>query len=93
MFCRDKFFVNSEFSTDKFEKAKAIKFKRKYGNEILRKYRKTPPSDGKYKDAPTFKEFIAYLLDLPLHRLDPHWLPTYYQCMPCHIKYDIIGRY
>ena len=41
LFCRDKFFVNSEFSTENFEKEKAMRFKRMYGNEILRKYRKT----------------------------------------------------
>ena len=86
---RDKFFLNLD---DVFERDKVQKFYKLYGREILQKYRKAPPADQKYKNAPTFREFIDYLLDLPLRRLDSHWLPTYFTCMPCHIKYSILGR-
>ena len=91
-FFRDKFFLNFAYSKDNFEKMKVKRFLDLYGKEILRKYRKSEPEEEKYKNAPTFREFIDYMLDLPLHRLDSHWLPTYFQCMPCHIKYSIIGR-
>ena len=90
---RDKFFLNLDYSHDVFERNKVQRFYKLYGREILQKYRKTPPAEPKYKNAPTFREFIDYLLDLPLRRLDSHWLPTYFQCMPCHIKYSILGRY
>ena len=90
---RDKFFLNLDYSHDVFERNKVQRFYKLYGREILQKYRKSPPTESKYKNAPTFREFIDYLLDLPLRRLDSHWLPTYFQCMPCHIKYSILGRY
>ena len=90
---RDKFFLNLDFSHDVFERNKVQRFYKLYGREILQKYRKKQPTEPKYKNAPTFREFIDYLVDLPLRRLDIHWLPTYLQCMPCHIKYDILGRY
>jgi len=89
---RDKFFLNLDYSHDVFERNKVQRFYKLYGREILKKYRKTQPTEPKYKNAPTFREFIDYLVDLPLRRLDSHWLPTYFQCMPCHIKYDILGR-
>ena len=89
---RDKFFLNLDFSHDAFESNKVKKFHDLYGREIIGKYRKTVPTDSKYQNAPTFKEFIDYLLNLPLKRLDSHWLPTYFQCMPCHIKYSILGK-
>ena len=63
-----------------------------YGKEIIAKYRKSQPSDPKYKKAPTFKEFIEYVVDLPINKLESHWIPMYLQCMPCHIKYKIIAR-
>ena len=89
---RDKFFLNNQYSTHSFEKTKVEKFRRLYGKEIISKYRTAVPDDPKYKDAPTFREFILYLLDLPLEKFDPHWLPVYYQCLPCHIKYTILAR-
>ena len=89
---RDKFFLNPNYPYNDFEKKKVQRFFKLYGREIIQKYRKTQPTEQKYKNAPTFREFINYLLDLPLRRLDPHWLPTYFQCMPCHIKYSILGR-
>ena len=51
------------------------------------------PLDRKYEKVPTFREFIEYLVNLPLNKLDnAHWIPMYLQCMPCHIEYNIIGR-
>ena len=91
-FFRDKFFVNQAYSKDAFERRKVQRFQKLYGREILKNYRRNSPQEEKYKDAPTFREFVDYLLDLSLDQLDPHWLPTYLQCMPCHINYSILGR-
>ena len=63
-----------------------------YGKGIIAKYRKKTPRDPKYKKAPTFREFIEYLVDLPIRKFEPHWIPMYLQCMPCHIQYSIIAR-
>merc|ERR1711973_923881 len=89
---RDKFFVNLAYSKDAFERKKVQRFQKLYGREILKNYRRSSPQAEKYKNSPTFREFIDYLLDLSLDQLDPHWLPTYLQCMPCHIKDSILGR-
>jgi len=89
---RDKFFVNQAYSKAAFERRKVQRFQKLYGREILKNYRRNSPQEEKYKDAPTFREFVDYLLDLSLDQLDPHWLPTYLQCMPCHIHYSILGR-
>ena len=68
------------------------KWSRWFGNEIIAKYRKTKPKDPKYEQAPTFKEFVEYLIELPISKFNSHWIPIYLQCMPCHIKYNIISR-
>ena len=92
-FClRDKFFINGN---DPYEKKKVARFYQFYGKEILAKFRNSSSNlddNPKFKKAPTFKEFINYLVSLPLNRLDSHWLPIYFQCMPCHIKYSILAR-
>ena len=68
------------------------KWYRLYGNKIIAKYRKTKPTDPKYEKAPTFREFVEYLVELPISKFNAHWIPIYLQCMPCHIKYTIISR-
>ena len=68
------------------------KWFRLYGNKIIANYRKTPPTDPKYEKAPTFREFVEYLVELPISKFNAHWIPMYLQCMPCHIKYTIISR-
>ena len=90
--CRDKFFINVSFKEFADENLKKNTYLGLYGKKILNGYRKSDPSEEKYKNAPTFKEFIDFILDLPIDNLDPHWCPLYLQCMPCHIRYDIIGR-
>jgi chondroitin 4-sulfotransferase 11 len=74
------------------ERIKVIKWYTLYGKKIIAKYRKTTPTDTKYKKAPTFREFIEYLVDLPITEFESHWIPMYLQCMPCHIQYSIIAR-
>ena len=86
---RDKFFLNGDFA---FERRKVDRFYNRYGKDIIAKYRKSKQTDPKYKMAPTFREFIEYLVDLPITKFNPHWIPMYLQCMPCHIQYSIIAR-
>ena len=86
---RDKFFLNGNYA---YEWKKLNRWYNLYGKEIIAKYRKSPATDPKYKAAPTFREFIEYVVDLPLSKLESHWIPMYIQCMPCHINYTIIAR-
>ena len=91
---RDKFFINFTYSrnTKEREEQKRMEFLKTYGQQIIRKYRKTEPVDEIYKTTPTFIEFINFVIDQPLSKHNPHWRPAYLHCMPCHINYTIIGR-
>ena len=46
----------------------------------------------KKTDKLTFKYFVEYLVDLPIHLYNFHWVPMYLQCRPCQMNYDILGR-
>ncbi|XP_076066955.1 carbohydrate sulfotransferase 11-like [Oratosquilla oratoria] len=48
--------------------------------------------DGKMKFAPTFAEFVNYLLLTPQSRYDPHWMPYYRHCSPCVVNYSAIAK-
>ncbi|XP_015270361.1 PREDICTED: carbohydrate sulfotransferase 14 [Gekko japonicus] len=63
----------------------------KYGVEIVKKYRKNP---GKTTgDDVTFSEFLRYLLDEEVEKMNEHWMPIYSLCQPCAVRYDFIGSY
>jgi chondroitin 4-sulfotransferase 11 len=87
---REKFFLNGDSSYERF---KVGYWYRNHGEHIISRYRKTVPTDLIYKNAPTFREFIEYLVDLPISKFDVHWIPIYLQCMPCHINYRIVAKF
>ncbi|KAI6068164.1 Carbohydrate sulfotransferase 14 [Aix galericulata] len=63
----------------------------KYGVEIIRRYRK---NGGKSAgDDVTFSEFLRYLLDEDVEKMNEHWMPIYNLCQPCAVRYDFIGSY
>ncbi|XP_060095272.1 carbohydrate sulfotransferase 14 [Heteronotia binoei] len=63
----------------------------KYGVEIVNRYRKNP---GKTTgDDVTFSEFLRYLLDEEVEKMNEHWMPIYSLCQPCAVRYDFIGSY
>ncbi|XP_066600335.1 carbohydrate sulfotransferase 11-like isoform X2 [Prorops nasuta] len=41
---------------------------------------------------PTWREFVNYLIDSDLVKADDHWIPYYYYCTPCSVKYDIVAK-
>ncbi|CAL8256278.1 unnamed protein product [Merluccius merluccius] len=77
-------------------------YQRRYGVEIVKRYRKGhkggggggankgPPSKG---DDVTFAEFVRYLLDEDVDRMNEHWMPVYNLCQPCAVPYDFVGSY
>ncbi|XP_041051202.1 carbohydrate sulfotransferase 14 [Carcharodon carcharias] len=66
-------------------------YQRRYGMEIVRRYRK---SVGQSKgDDVTFTEFLQYLVDEDVETMNEHWMPIYNLCQPCAVTYDYIGSY
>ena len=67
-----------------------FRFYENYGKEIIAKYRnKTQAHQG---TAPTFEEFVRYLIATPVQEFDPHWAPVYLLCDPCHITYSAVTK-
>ncbi|KAF7667687.1 hypothetical protein LDENG_00052810 [Lucifuga dentata] len=69
-------------------------YQKKYGVEIVKRYRKSRAKDAPVNgDDVTFPEFVRYLLDEDVERMNEHWMPMYNLCQPCAITYDFIGSY
>ncbi|XP_008305395.1 carbohydrate sulfotransferase 14 [Cynoglossus semilaevis] len=69
-------------------------YKKKYGVEIVKRYRKGHAKDTSVKgDDVTFAEFVRYLLDEDVERMNEHWMPVYNLCQPCAVSYNFIGSY
>ncbi|TRZ21343.1 hypothetical protein HGM15179_005740 [Zosterops borbonicus] len=66
-------------------------YQQKYGVEIIRRYRKNGGSSA--GDDVSFSEFLQYLLDEDVERMNEHWMPIYNLCQPCAVTYDFIGSY
>lgn len=69
-------------------------YQKKYGVEIVKRYRKGMPKDASVSgDDVTFAEFVHYLLDEDAERMNEHWMPVYNLCQPCAVSYDFIGSH
>ncbi|XP_023127576.1 carbohydrate sulfotransferase 14 [Amphiprion ocellaris] len=67
-------------------------YQKKYGVEIIKRYRKGHAKDSSITgDDVTFAEFVRYLLDEDVERMNDHWMPMYNLCQPCAVSYDFIG--
>jgi len=44
------------------------------------------------EEAPSWTQFVRYLLSTPPEQYDSHWFPQYLQCQPCHVKYSYIAK-
>ncbi|XP_064092572.1 carbohydrate sulfotransferase 10-like [Macrobrachium nipponense] len=60
-----------------------------YGRRIVRSYR-LAPGHGK---APTFEEFVRFLLARDMSHMEEAWQPAIRRCTPCHIPYNVITHY
>ncbi|XP_048188283.1 carbohydrate sulfotransferase 14 [Perognathus longimembris pacificus] len=67
-------------------------YQRRYGAEIVRRYRPGAGPDPAGDDV-TFAEFLRYLADEDPERMDEHWMPVYHLCQPCAVRYDFVGAY
>ncbi|KAM9386379.1 carbohydrate sulfotransferase 14 [Pholidichthys leucotaenia] len=69
-------------------------YQKKYGVEIIKRYRKGRSKGASVTgDDVTFAEFVHYLLDEDVERMNEHWMPMYNLCQPCAVSYDFIGSY
>ncbi|MEQ2174773.1 Carbohydrate sulfotransferase 14 [Goodea atripinnis] len=69
-------------------------YQKKYGMEIVKRYRKGLAKDASVKgDDVTFGEFVHYLLDEDVEHMNEHWMPVYNLCQPCAVSYNFIGSY
>ncbi|XP_042258496.1 carbohydrate sulfotransferase 11 isoform X1 [Thunnus thynnus] len=72
-------------------------FHKRFGTRIVRRYRKNATQDALINGADVkFKEFAEYLVDPATQRdgpLNEHWQTVYQLCHPCHIHYDLVGKY
>ncbi|XP_057711109.1 carbohydrate sulfotransferase 11 isoform X2 [Corythoichthys intestinalis] len=72
-------------------------FHKRFGTRIVRRYRKNATAEALANGADvTFKEFAEYLADPATRRdgpLNEHWQTVYQLCHPCHIRYDLVGKY
>ncbi|XP_023808135.2 carbohydrate sulfotransferase 11 [Oryzias latipes] len=72
-------------------------FHKRFGTRIIRRYRKNAAQDALVNgDDVKFKEFIEYLVDPATQKdgpLNEHWQTVYQLCHPCHIHYDMVGKY
>ncbi|KAG2466233.1 carbohydrate sulfotransferase 14 [Polypterus senegalus] len=66
-------------------------YQKRYGVEIIKRYRKNfGRTNG---DDVTFHEFLQYLVDEDVERMNEHWMPIYNLCQPCAVTYNFIGSY
>ncbi|KAI4799225.1 hypothetical protein KUCAC02_017081 [Chaenocephalus aceratus] len=69
----------------------------RFGTRIVRHYRKNATQEALVNGADVkFKEFAEYLVDPATQRdgeLNEHWQTIYELCHPCHIHYDMVGKY
>lgn len=97
MFVREPFERLLSAYRNKLASAEDEEFRRLYGRDIIRRYRKRPSVTSLQRGHDvTFEEFVRYLLGLKTARLEtfePHWRPYHQLCHPCHVDYDFIGKY
>ncbi|KAM8921155.1 carbohydrate sulfotransferase 14 [Pelodytes ibericus] len=91
MFVRDPMERLLSAYRNKFGEIK--EYQQKYGMEIVRRYRKPGGAGGSAGDDVTFSEFLRYLLDEDVERMNEHWMPMYNLCQPCAVHYDFFGTY
>lgn len=86
---RNKF--NSNYSSSEY-------FHLRYGRQIVRQYRINASEESLTKGSDvTFNEFVRYVIDpktaAAVGGFNEHWKPVSELCLPCTIRYNVIGKY
>ncbi|TSK13340.1 Host cell factor 2 [Bagarius yarrelli] len=97
MFVREPFERLVSAYRNKFTLRYNTSFHKRYGTRIVRRYRKNATSEAIHNGSDVkFTEFAEYLVDPATQReapLNEHWQTVYALCHPCHIHYDLVGKY
>lgn len=97
VFVREPFERLLSAYSDKLIKTVNDTYRRLYGREIVRLYRKNPTIESlKRGHDVTFDEFVAYLVDprtTESRPFDIHWRQYHELCHPCLVRYDFVGKY
>jgi len=68
----------------------------KFGMDFFSKERNFgapfPVEGFRYRQMPTFWEFIQFLIDEDGERMDKHWSPVSRWCSPCTVKYEKVFK-
>ncbi|XDV24553.1 hypothetical protein PO909_028686, partial [Leuciscus waleckii] len=97
LFVREPFERLVSAYRNKFTLRYNTSFHKRYGTKIVRRYRKNATAEALQSGADVkFQEFADYLVDPGTQReapLNEHWQTVYSLCHPCHIHYDLVGKY
>ncbi|KAJ8269557.1 hypothetical protein COCON_G00121640 [Conger conger] len=97
LFVREPFERLVSAYRNKFTLKYNTSFHKRFGTKIVRRYRKNATLEALQSGADVrFPEFAEYLVDpttLKEGPLNEHWETVYSLCHPCHIRYDLVGKY
>ncbi|XP_053441481.1 carbohydrate sulfotransferase 11 isoform X2 [Nycticebus coucang] len=97
LFVREPFERLVSAYRNKFTQKYNTSFHKRYGTKIIKRQRKNATQEALRRgDDVKFEEFVAYLIDPHTQREEPfneHWQTVYSLCHPCHIHYDLVGKY
>ncbi|XP_048404250.1 carbohydrate sulfotransferase 11 isoform X1 [Stegostoma tigrinum] len=97
MFVREPFERLVSAYRNKFTRRYNTSFHKRYGTKIVRRQRKNATQEALVKgDDVKFEEFVGYLIDPYTQKEEPfneHWETVSSLCHPCHIHYNLIGKY
>lgn len=63
-----------------------------YQQEVLAVVKENVRKDQNDNSTIKFDEFVKFLLVLDPLTMDRHWMPIYYLCQPCYVKFDYIAK-
>ncbi|XP_042638210.1 carbohydrate sulfotransferase 13 [Orycteropus afer afer] len=97
LFVREPFERLASAYRNKFARPYHAAFQRRFGTRIVRRLRPHARSDALARGHDVrFAEFLAYLLDPRTRREEPfneHWERAHALCHPCHLRYDVVGKF
>jgi len=71
-------------------------YRMNYGRKIIRQYRMNPSEESlELGHDVRFAEFVQFVIDewRTGQLMDVHWRPMVDLCTPCHVHYDVIGKF
>ncbi|XP_028673458.1 carbohydrate sulfotransferase 11 isoform X2 [Erpetoichthys calabaricus] len=97
LFVREPFERLVSAYRNKFTRKYNTSFHKRFGTKIVRRQRKNATQEALHSGSDVkFEEFVGYLTDPSTQREEPfneHWQTVYSLCHPCHIHYDLVGKY